>query len=291
MYTLLLELFKVPLELRGRSDQVFLVALLVPWSLSPAQLAKDWRVSANMHLPADTDMEPMILDKTRWTRSIRTKPVYHHALRILQFPTWLNTFMSEPGRDRGFSVWWDGGDGSRKKPAMETHMLYAILEQCRAKKLSNLADARVVFVHVGAIKTLHKLPGFLDLLSKSCHVQFYTYGSHESVPPEQWGVREIFPCGKFYLSLRQDGSYNSLGGVVTFTPEAITNDYIGVLHRINQLSSHPLWTCYILPSVLGMIATGEGVEDPFALFDRCAVPSYRLILLPNALMQRKVPVP
>lgn len=58
---------------------------------------------------------------------------------------------------------------------------------------------------------------------------------------------------------------NSSGGVVTFTPEAIMDDYLGVLNRIRQIESHPLWTCYILPSVLGMVARheikGQGLPD------------------------------
>ena len=56
---------------------------------------------------------------------------------------------------------------------------------------------------------------------------------------------------------------------MTFTPEAILDDYLEVLSKINQIQSHPLWACYILPSVLGVVAKDEE-DDPFAGFDRLA---------------------
>ena len=43
------------------------------------------------------------------------------------------------------------------------------------------------------------------------------------------------------------------GGIVTFTPEAIIENYPEVLKKIWQLHDHPLWDCYLLPSVLGMV--------------------------------------
>ena len=63
--------------------------------------------------------------------------------------------------------------------------------------------------------------------------------------------------------------YFSKGGIVTFTPEAILDDYLEVLAKINQIQSHPLWACYILPPVLGMVAKDEE-NDPVAWFDRLA---------------------
>jgi hypothetical protein len=42
------------------------------------------------------------------------------------------------------------------------------------------------------------------------------------------------------------------GGVVTFTPEALLNDAWGVLKTIRLIHAHPLWTCYLIPQVMGM---------------------------------------
>ncbi|KAG5648146.1 hypothetical protein DXG03_006100 [Asterophora parasitica] len=249
--------FRPPHEIKRNGS---LVACLVPWSLASGQLQKHYRKPPNAYLPGKIDIEPLIKDKTRWERTVKTKAAYQHAIRILQFPQWLSDYMSEEGRERTYWVWSEGGDGTKKKPGMETLMLHAIMEQCRAKKpRSNLAETRVMFVHVGAVKTLHKFPGYLDFCSVASHVQFYTYGTHPTVPPPHWGVKEIYPCG----------------GIVTFTPRTILEDPIRALRRIQQINSHPLWECYILPSTLGMVAKLHGQkanDDPLALFDRGTVP-------------------
>ncbi|KAF8078396.1 hypothetical protein FPV67DRAFT_1557732 [Lyophyllum atratum] len=253
--------FKAPFALQRPGS---LVAALVPWTLMSAQLSKHSRKPPSTYLPFKAEMEP-IMKEERWERTIRTKSTYHHALRVLKFPKWLHDFMSEEGRERTFYIWSEPGDGTKRKPGMETHLLLAIMEQCGAKKpRHNLADTRVIFVHVGAIRTLYRLSGFQDICSTSLHIQFYTYGTHESVPPEYWGVREIYPCG----------------GIVTFTPSAILDDPIGVLHRIQQVHSHPLWECYILPSTLGMIAKmycQNESDDPLGLLDSGKFPFVGLL--------------
>jgi hypothetical protein len=178
-----------------------LVAVLLPLASSLAQCSRSWRKPPSMYIPAETHMEPMIADKTRWDRSIRTKPFYQHAIRMLQFPSWLHEYLSAAEHTRAFCVWWETGDVRKKKAAMETKFLYSIMEQCRAKhSSSSSSDIRVVFVHVGALKNIHKFPSFVERCSKGNLIQFYTYGTHESIPPEEWGVREIYPCGMFRLN-------------------------------------------------------------------------------------------
>ncbi|KAG6867920.1 hypothetical protein C0993_009514 [Termitomyces sp. T159_Od127] len=94
--------------------------------------------------------------------------------------------------------------------------------------------------------------------------KLYTYGSHETIPRKLWGIREIYPCG----------------GIVTFTPQALLDDISGVIHRIGQIQRHPLWECYIMPSVLGMAVTlysqREG-SDPISDFDRGRLPYIPLL--------------
>jgi hypothetical protein len=65
----------------------------------------------------------------------------------------------------------------------------------------------------------------------------------------------------------------TLGGVVTFTPSALYEDPWGVINRMKVINKHPLWTCYILPSVLGMATKlCSPDEDPLASFDRSVAP-------------------
>lgn len=57
--------------------------------------------------------------------------------------------------------------------------------------------------------------------------------------------------------------------MVTFTAAALLEDPMGILDRISQIAEHPLWTCYIIPSVLGMAAKLKyRDEDPLSAFDQ-----------------------
>ncbi|KAF8640769.1 hypothetical protein AX17_000419 [Amanita inopinata Kibby_2008] len=241
--------FNVPSQLQQYDS---LIVALLPWKLSSKQIALDWRNSFVHHLARHTSIEPTIADSARWERSIRTKVSYHHALRILKFPNALHDFMVQEHR-RPFCIWWEGGDSIKGRMGVETAYLSSIMEQCRAANVGSKAAARVVFVHVGALATVHKLPGFTERRTRQPLVHFYIYGSHECVAPDVWGVREIWPCG----------------GIITFTPQSVLDDFQGVLHRIRQVHAHPLWACYIMPSVLGMIArlTCRN-EDPLHVYDR-----------------------
>lgn len=62
-----------------------------------------------------------------------------------------------------------------------------------------------------------------------------------------------------------------LGGIVTFTPSAFTSyDPLSVLQLIGQIAEHPLWACYILPSVLGKVASVSHGDDldPLSSYDK-----------------------
>lgn len=179
---------------------VFLVAALIPWS----QISKSCRRPPSLYLPATNQSEPMILDTARWERSLRRKPLYHHGLQILGFPAWLHNFMAEPDNN-SFNVWWYGGDGSKEPAGIETRMLLEIInrwDRRKRVKFDAKEEIRAVFVHVGAVKTLHKLPKLIDRCS-SLTTTFWTYGTHVSIEPEWWGMREILPCGMFPSGARR----------------------------------------------------------------------------------------
>ena len=59
------------------------------------------------------------------------------------------------------------------------------------------------------------------------------------------------------------------GGIITFTPQAIVDDPLGVSELIKQISKHPLWDAFVLPGVLGMVSKIVcGQEDPLKVFDK-----------------------
>ncbi|KAG6896041.1 hypothetical protein C0992_010727 [Termitomyces sp. T32_za158] len=182
----------IPLDI---PKDIGLAAALVLWTLSKSQLSGQSRCInyTNQYLSSKTDMEPLLEDRSLWLRSIMTKPHYHRGLRILQFPRMLFEYLCENVYERTYSVWYEGADGTRKRPGIETCALYCILEECGCKR-SRTQEARIVFIHLGAIKYLHKLPGFLDICSTSFSVRLYSYGSHETIPRGLWGIHEIYPC-------------------------------------------------------------------------------------------------
>lgn len=166
-----------------------LVVALLPWVLSKPQLTKESRL-----LKSELPSVPPLLEPDRWTRSIRVKPGYQHALRVLGFPEDLHSYM----HDRLFCILWNHRTSS-KNAGMETKLLLNIMEQARAKPAGQSNEARIVFVHVSALTSLHRLPGLVERRSKRPHVHFYTYGSHEDVSPSLWSVKEIYPCGEIFL--------------------------------------------------------------------------------------------
>ena len=58
------------------------------------------------------------------------------------------------------------------------------------------------------------------------------------------------------------------GGIVTFTPAAIIEGHFRLFGRIKKIAEHPTWECYVLPSVVAMVAklTCQGVH-PLSLYD------------------------
>ncbi|KAJ7139793.1 hypothetical protein C8R44DRAFT_867898 [Mycena epipterygia] len=235
---ILIRMFRVPHELASSSS---LVAALLPWKVFPEESRRPFDLLPSTKLP--------VISPTDWKKTM-LKHKYQLALRVLKFPAPLHEWMSKSNRP--YCIWPPSGDqkGARDR---ETGYLMSILTQCGAKRVGFKADIRAIFVHVGALKHVQKMPLLVDRRSGTCSVRFHTYGTHETVHPEYWGVREIYP----------------FGGVVTFTPKALYEDPWGVINRMKAIDKHPLWTCYLLPSVLGMAAKlSNPEEDPLSAFDR-----------------------
>ena len=127
-------------------------------------------------------------------RIVRKDPSYHRDLSVLGFPKWLYDEMSECK----YCIWNRDGDGTPSEPGFETKALTHVLDERRARNVGHKADVSFVFVHVGAIKTLHLLPALMERRMKRLDIQFVTYGTHHTIPPARWGVRRIYPAGKLH---------------------------------------------------------------------------------------------
>lgn len=118
---------------------------------------------------------------------------YQHGLRILGFSEELFLYVKNSSSDRTFCVW--SARPGRKGPDLETRFLTAILEQAHALHVAHKDEARFVFVHVGALASLHKFARFAERRTKRDHIQFYLYGTDTKVSPDLLPVQEIYPCG------------------------------------------------------------------------------------------------
>lgn len=199
--TLLCSRLRVPPTLRGGGA---LILALVPWSLSPSQYAsRKWRPGNNTTNFSPEADEGLLSLRTSWINS--AAPTVEFSLQLLAFPEKLYNFLQTK---RQYCIWafpvetmprdsgrtFDHGD---LRP--DTRALMRILDERQAENVGYKADARVIFIHVGALTTISKLPALVERRARRPEIQFYTYGYHENIKPSQWSVREIFPIGRSFL--------------------------------------------------------------------------------------------
>jgi hypothetical protein len=254
--------FDVPEDMRQGDG--LLVALLPPKLKFAKYRELQWRKST--WLVSHKEGEPIA---SLPDRCLKDDPAYALALRILDFPQWLHRFIIP---ERTYCVWFAPVDGTQEDYGMkikgktDTQALVTILTRTKARNVGYKADVRVVFVHIGALRTLYRLPAYCERKFRRPEIQFILYGKHATVPKNRWGIREIYIQGAFHhLSSRIVLSIITLtGGVVTFTPNAILNDPYGIIKLIRKIYDHALYECYILPSVLGLVmGVAQEMDDAF----------------------------
>ncbi|KAI0076249.1 hypothetical protein K474DRAFT_1282466 [Panus rudis PR-1116 ss-1] len=241
------KVLNVPQYLR---DEYGLIGALVPWKLSTEEYQKNrWtkpRESAESKEPL-VDPALVKMDKQKISR----KPPISRGLRLNKFPKVLHELLTVSKR-KAYCIWFTPSDGNAKRPGLETSSLQAILKEYDAKDVGYKTDVNFIFIHVGALHTMHHIPAIGMRRSKQPQLQFFTYGTHSTVPPERWGLRQVYP----------------LGGIATFAPSAILGDIFGVRSFIKKLDEHPLWETFIPPHILGGIVKLACQEaDPLALWD------------------------
>ncbi|KAJ3988832.1 hypothetical protein F5890DRAFT_259191 [Lentinula detonsa] len=175
-------------------------------------------------------------------------PMFKHAVRILELPELLHSYLLSGG-ERPF-VLWPPVDAIYLStvPRIERQLLLALLEEYPATVNRGTANAepdpslRVIFAHVDSLspdsdqRDIRDMPGLSDYRMMN-DARFFVYGSSDIVNPGFPNIiEEIWP----------------IGGIVTFTPDALLTDPLGVYERILQIEEHDFWVCYILPAVIGM---------------------------------------
>lgn len=281
---ILLKEFKTPTVLL--SGTAFTVVVL-PWKL-PTDVYHNFTDHLSRKAPPSLpDMESALADSTRALAQTSMKNVnYLRAIHILRIPEWLQEFMAGD-HPRPFCIWSDQGNGNDHASDMETRLLRAFISYCpsardvghdsvsnslRVKKsaVDGLQSAaRITFIHVGALETIHRLPNIMKTKAIAFN-QFVTYGTHPMVHPSRWGMHEVYVLGTFvaYQARIYCLTFGTKGGIITFTPEAIADDVFGICETIHAIHEHPLWSCYVLPAVVGAVAkmVCNGL-DPMGEFD------------------------
>ncbi|KAG2155419.1 hypothetical protein DEU56DRAFT_305769 [Suillus clintonianus] len=257
----LCKFLRVPGHLLQVSQNTHVLVALLPWLVSSAKYSKTTRnpVSETIQqLPTPT---PNRQQKDRLLRRILKEAAM--AIGLLSFPHELLNFLGLSNRK--YCIWSFPADGAASNAGFETRQLKYVLDKTKAVPVSLDAEARLIFVHVGALKTFYELSALVTKRRDTPEVRFFTYGTHESVPSSRWGIREVFP----------------LGGIVTFTPLAIAEDPAGCHCLMRNIAQHPLWECYLIPSIVGLshaLACGKEKPVPEILsMDSCLLPILDLV--------------
>ncbi|KAJ3922854.1 hypothetical protein F5877DRAFT_63743 [Lentinula edodes] len=175
-----------------------------------------------------------------------------HAVRMLELPELLHSYLVSGG-ERPFALWPPVDSevfGLSPVSEIEREMLSTLLNEYPATVNQGTvgtewdSSLRVIFAHVNSLvpssgwRDIRDIPGLSEYRMMN-DVRFFVYGSSDIVNPRFSDIiEEIWHIG--------------LGGLVTFTPNALLSDPLGVHERILQIEEHDFWACYILPAVIGM---------------------------------------
>jgi hypothetical protein len=178
------ERFKVSEELQNS----ILVSTLIPLSIDLMQRELEWKGRGAASTKPSHQFYEIVKTENR-KEFLRFTPTYCQGIRMLKFPRSLYDFLLLSART--YCIW-PGGERS----SLETNSLIEILDRNGAKNVGLKGEVRVVFLHVGGMKSLPHLPGLAEKRSKQPQIRFYTYGTHEDVTPSRWHMREVFPIGE-----------------------------------------------------------------------------------------------
>ncbi len=184
------------------------------------------------------------------------KHLLQRSIEILKFSFWLHAYLSK--RPRFYCVWSKDKSKTRLEHSKsgdkhETKMLRGILQQYAGQDVGFKKDVNLVFVHVSAVKSLQKLPAYVERIWKRVDVMFVMYGTHYTVPSSSWGMKRIYRSGVLLVPIICYALTEDVGGIVTFNPEGFLEDPLGVYNTCCNIARHQFWAVRVIPSVLGML--------------------------------------
>ncbi len=184
--------YQAPPEMLEKGN--WFVAMLVPWAVHVTDYRKSsWFPTRRDLYMQGGRLDPELKEKLKAAPRPTSSALFALGLRIHRFTASTYDFLARHPRD--YCIWYTQGDGTAERPGFETQALLAVLKACKARDVGYKSDVRVIFVHVGALKTFNTLVALGMRRSKRPEVRIYAYGTHETVPPDRWGLREIYPIG------------------------------------------------------------------------------------------------
>ena len=209
---------KVPPEVRDGK----LIAMLVPWAITADDYVNGrWFKSRHELFMDGGQLDPEMAKRIEGHPALGSSS-FALGLRIHGFNARVWDFLSRSPRD--YCLWFENADGTSSHPGFETKALIATLDACKARNVGYKQDVRVIFVHVGALRSFYKLHALAMRRSKLSSLRFYLYGTHPTVPPTRWGIREVYPTGECYRRPRLSEMLSCIPQVAT-SPSHLAHCY------------------------------------------------------------------
>ena len=179
------------------TDEGGLICALVPWSLASEQYQKSRWTRPRQLISADHRLDPAFHDLFRIAtkQKLSSNTLLQHGLRLHRFPRRLFDTLHNKKPASSYYIWFSPNDGPPNNPGYETVTLKAILNACGSIDVGYKRDVHIMFIHVGALSTMHKVSVIANRRAKLPDLRFFTYGTHATVHQSRWGLREVYPLG------------------------------------------------------------------------------------------------
>jgi hypothetical protein len=174
----------------------YLIGAVYLWRLSDDLVqAIAWPPVKRVHRGPPIAHEPVNI--SRLTIKSPHHPQLQRALLLLRFPVRLLNTLARP-KAVSYCVW--SLEDHHQQPAfdVETRALRIVLKNLGCRDVGHKDNVQYVFIHVGALQSIYRLLALNERRAKRAEISFILYGTHPSVHPKRWGVRDIWPLGRSF---------------------------------------------------------------------------------------------
>jgi hypothetical protein len=184
----------IPSALLGGGE---LLGAVYPWALSAYRYSTLSEGISTVSLKPDGPPYPLLSRPAQIKRTeLRAEQaVLYRAVVLLRFPYELMDRIKKKGGVT-YAVWSLHDAHVHEVPDMETRALNIIMTRFKSRFVKFDTHPHMVFIHVGALATLYRSSALMQLRASRPDVSFKLYGTHISIHPSSWGIRDIWPLGE-----------------------------------------------------------------------------------------------